>query len=52
MVESCYPDVVNKLLRRYLKFKRIPEFDRLAAYADLWQVNDDSTFAIRALRSI
>ena len=52
MAEQRYPYVINKLLRRYLKFKRMPEFDRLAAYADLWQVNDDATFAIRALRSI
>ena len=52
MVEHCYPTVINKLLRRYLKFKRMPEFDRLAAYADLWQVADDSTYAIRSLRGI
>jgi hypothetical protein len=52
MVEQCYPQVVNKLLRRYLKFKRMPEFDRLASYADLWEVSDDSTYVLRALRSI
>lgn len=52
MVEQCYPIVINKLLRRYLKFKRMPEFDRLTAYADLWKVSDDSTYAIRSLRSI
>lgn len=52
MVEQCYPAIVNKLLRRYLKFKRIPEFDRLAAYADLWEVNDDATHILRALRGL
>jgi len=52
MVQQCYPHVINKLLRKYLKFRRLPEFDRLAAYADLWEVTDDKTYAIRALRYI
>lgn len=43
--------MINKLLRRYLKFKRLPEFDRLASYASLWGVCDDQTYVLLALRA-
>jgi len=44
--------VINRLLRKYLKFNKLPEFERLASYSDLWKTNDDTTYAIRALMSI
>ena len=37
------------MLRKYLKKGKLDEFERLAAYADLWGVADDNTRILQAL---
>ena len=48
-VDKAYTKTINHLLRKYLKKGKIDEFERLAAYADLWGVADDNTRILQAL---
>ena len=37
-MNAIYSRQINSLLRKYLKKGKLNEFDRLAAYAELWGV--------------
>ena len=51
-MKDVYAAQVNKLLRRYLVNGMLSEFERLAAYADLWGVADDKTRIMQALKPL
>ena len=42
-MKANYSNQVNNLLRKYLKKNYLNEFERLSAYADLWDVADEKT---------
>ena len=48
-VDKVYTKTINHLLRKYLKKGKLDEFERLAAYADLWGIADDNTRIMQAL---
>ena len=50
MVQKCYPQEINRLLRKYLKFGKVAEFDRLAAYSEMWGTLDEQSYIYLALR--
>ena len=45
-----YSKQVNHLLRKYLKKGKLNEFERLVAYAELWNVADEKTRLLQALQ--
>ena len=47
--DILYATRINLLLRRYIKFNSVNQFERMAAYAELWNIANDETRILQAI---